>query len=1039
MIVDLKKQGSQYRFKTEEIESIEEQGDQYLVQFYGKSLIYKPKKSTYLFLHDPEKVELEGKVLYCRGIRMDHATEAYRFSNGEKTYWYIVFRKKEAPFAEEAPCTNGTTATASTTEADSDCHPDFPIETGAETAMTEEIDPAADTVPETALPPTATSLEETVLHDPDTIKYTYKGYAYADNQVYFSRTSLDQLHPHVWSYILHAAEEVGQANEQGKVFLAQQLKDIDLNREDSPLTHYLNPAKSFLTYPLPSSIYYPFGCNQSQQKAVEAALTHQFSIIQGPPGTGKTQTILNLIANLHLAGKKVLVVSNNNSAVDNIYEKLSSDEFRLDFLVARLGNNDTKEAFCLNQTQHDYPADLAEWLVEEEKALAERVNFLVKQTARNFANQTRLAQIKVALHDLLTEQQYYLQHDGPVTAPSDKPAQPEHPSRSACPDSTNHPETASLYPWLYQQSSDALLRLLLHYSQQRETGTIPSWLFRLKWLLQYGWKSYSFLRQKTEEAIPALRAAYYTVRSQELTTEKSALEQTLAETHSQEMLKQLVQQSQRYWKHQVAQSRLRRKTRAHFNDPIDIKKRTREFLAEYPIVLSTTQSSRNCINNRFVYDYVIIDEASQVDIISGLLALSCARNAVVVGDEKQLPNIVKNEHRRALQDIEAQNEIPSAYCTSQKSFLSSCMELFRDVPQTLLREHYRCHPRIIEFCNQHFYNGQLIAMTSDHGEPDVLRAIRMKPMGHERIVCNPREVEVIRREILPRLAVTVTDEPACQSTPAARIDLDNRHSLLLPDSLGFITPYKEQAKVINETFHTDRCSTVHKFQGRECDSIVMSMVANDYNAFIDDPELLNVAVSRAKSHFALVLTGNELPPQSNLMQLIDYIRYQNFEVGESKLNNVFDLLYKPYTEQRLAYERSHPHRISEHLSECLVYDLLEKVLPEIPEYIHWGIVCHYPLSLLVKKNADTTPVERDFIDSPYSHVDFLVYNTVTKKPYFCMEVDGCSFHRNPSQEQRDQLKNFILSSNGIRLLRISTDELLDEVVLHRKIAKEGNI
>ncbi|WP_376767457.1 AAA domain-containing protein [Paludibacterium denitrificans] len=31
--------------------------------------------------------------------------------------------------------------------------------------------------------------------------------------------------------------------------------------------------------------------------------------------------------------------------------------------------------------------------------------------------------------------------------------------------------------------------------------------------------------------------------------------------------------------------------------------------------------------------------------------------------------------------------------------------------QTLLKEHYRCHPRIIQFCNQQFYDNALVPMT----------------------------------------------------------------------------------------------------------------------------------------------------------------------------------------------------------------------------------------------------------------------------------------------------------------------------------------
>ena len=54
---------------------------------------------------------------------------------------------------------------------------------------------------------------------------------------------------------------------------------------------------------------------------MKAALTNQISVIQGPPGTGKTQTILNIIANLLRDKKSVLVVSNNNSATENVLEK----------------------------------------------------------------------------------------------------------------------------------------------------------------------------------------------------------------------------------------------------------------------------------------------------------------------------------------------------------------------------------------------------------------------------------------------------------------------------------------------------------------------------------------------------------------------------------------------------------------------------------------------------------------------------------------------------------------------------------------------
>lgn len=69
-------------------------------------------------------------------------------------------------------------------------------------------------------------------------------------------------------------------------------------------------------------LIYPFGLNESQLAAVEQAFRAQVSVIEGPPGTGKTQTILNILANILLRGKTVAVLSNNNAAVENVYEKL---------------------------------------------------------------------------------------------------------------------------------------------------------------------------------------------------------------------------------------------------------------------------------------------------------------------------------------------------------------------------------------------------------------------------------------------------------------------------------------------------------------------------------------------------------------------------------------------------------------------------------------------------------------------------------------------------------------------------------------------
>ena len=61
--------------------------------------------------------------------------------------------------------------------------------------------------------------------------------------------------------------------------------------------------------------------DESQKRAIAEAMSSKVSVITGAPGTGKTQVIENLLANALIQGKKVLVASKNNKAVDNVKDR----------------------------------------------------------------------------------------------------------------------------------------------------------------------------------------------------------------------------------------------------------------------------------------------------------------------------------------------------------------------------------------------------------------------------------------------------------------------------------------------------------------------------------------------------------------------------------------------------------------------------------------------------------------------------------------------------------------------------------------------
>ena len=70
--------------------------------------------------------------------------------------------------------------------------------------------------------------------------------------------------------------------------------------------------------------------------------------------------------------------------------------------------------------------------------------------------------------------------------------------------------------------------------------------------------------------------------------------------------------------------------------------------------------------------------------------------------------------------------------------------------------------------------------------------------------------------------------------------------------------------------------------------------------------------------------------------------------------------------------------------------------------------------------------------SPFSHVDFLVYNSLTKEPIQVIEVDGWHFHKgNEVQQARDIIKDAMLTKLGIRFNRISTTTTVNEVTIRQ--------
>ena len=276
-----------------------------------------------------------------------------------------------------------------------------------------------------------------------------------------------------------------------------------------------------------------------------------------------------------------------------------------------------------------------------------------------------------------------------------------------------------------------------------------------------------------------------------------------------------------------------------------------------------------------LFDLVVIDEASQVSVAQALPAVLRAKKVIVFGDAKQFSNVKSSQASNSinagyLTDIEAYFRANVSDATTKIQRLKhfdvkkSILEFFDLITnyQTMLRKHFRGYQELISFSSKHFYEGQLQAIK-----------IRSKPIK-----------DIIRFEVLEP-----GPEGDTKNTNKAEANfiLSELRSMIdqgVDMTVGVITPFREQVKLLNEMLYRDaygerfesgmrlKIMTFDTCQGEERDLIIFSMVATPardvlnyvFPVTLDDVaekaedalkvQRLNVGFSRAKEAFLFVLS-----------------------------------------------------------------------------------------------------------------------------------------------------------------------------------------
>jgi len=809
-----------------------------------------------------------------------------------------------------------------------------------------------------------------------------KAFSYNARNVEITESALKQEKSReVFDYLSEIAGKVGLKAKVGDGkeinILSHNFSKLGFIDHNSLLGHFLkesDPNIKSETH-LKQGIY-PFGFNSSQKMAVDRALKSRVSIIEGPPGTGKTQTILNLIANIVSDGQSVAVVSSNNSATKNVLEKLEKKD--LCFISAYLGNEENKKEFI--KFQSDTP-DLKEWGLnhEEIEKLNETISSKYTELEDKLEKQIKLSELKQERSTIILEERHFLIGYEKISSQ----------------DNVDFLGKVT--------SSDQALELWL----ESENFMKPNWLwsliyFTFSFLNKTAFR-HSFINKLSKEysvefLVSEFQKRFYELKKNELGKQIDSISKELERCNFSEKMKIYSEMSLKFFKSSLAEKYKKGRSKEYKIE--DLRTDSESFIKDYPVILSTTYSLRSSLSRDVTYDYVIVDESSQVDLCTGALALSCAKNIVVVGDLKQLPHVVDSKKAVLTDSIFEDYDLAESYRYKNHSLLSSLIEIFPDVPRTLLREHYRCHPKIIEFCNKKFYDGKLVVLTEENGNREPLLVYKTVEGNHARNRVNKRQIDVIKNEIIPEQKLSLDD-----------------------GSLGIITPYRNQTNVLQDSFEgfNVKADTVDKFQGQENDIVILSTVDNEISGFTDDANRLNVAVSRAVKQLILIVNEGDSLEDRNIGDLVNYIEYNNFSVVKSKISSVFDYLFKSYAKKRREFFKG-KQKVSKFDSENLMYDLLANVFKE-KGVKGLDIALHVPLKMIVRDSSLLNAEEERFVKKTQSHVDFLVYESLGKRPKFAIEVDGASYHKNSGrQAERDKMKDEIFGKYNLPLYRFRTDD-----------------
>ncbi|KAF8690726.1 hypothetical protein HU200_041105 [Digitaria exilis] len=303
------------------------------------------------------------------------------------------------------------------------------------------------------------------------------------------------------------------------------------------------------------------------------------------------------------------------------------------------------------------------------------------------------------------------------------------------------------------------------------------------------------------------------------------------------------------------------------------KETIREVLSNAEVILSTNIGAADpLIREIGSFDLVIIDEAGQAIEPSCWIPILQGKRCILAGDHRQLAPVVLS--------IEA---MESGLGTS---LLERASSLHDELFTTMLTMQYRMHDSIASWASNEMYGGLL------ESSPTVASRLLIDyPLVKATWITQCALLLLDTR--MPYGSLNIDCEESLDPAGSGSFynngeaDIVAQHVLSLvqcgvhPACIAVQSPYIAQVQMLRDRLEKYpltsgvQVSTIDSFQGREADAVVISMVrSNPLGAvgFLGDSRRMNVAITRARSHVAVVCDSSTIRNNVFLARLLRHIR-----------------------------------------------------------------------------------------------------------------------------------------------------------------------